>query len=1222
MKKLLTLVFITLLIFACTENKQTKDSLTQITFNPKVILLDTVKGYTINLSTGDSIIPLLNEKGEPLQTGTPFHINSRIFNDSASQKPTISKFNPEVITELTLNNTPIILSEKDSTRVQINKEELKTITIQNTLKNEPSNFQITPIGDTIKTGTTVLIKAESLNINFPQASKILKPRIKDEALKNIIYLGAEEGMTINTIKAIVQDERGVFWFGGSKGLGSYDGDNFIFYTKKEGFPSTGINEIIKDSNGNLWIATKTAGLIKYNGQTFINYTSKNGLYKNNLKDVIEDKQGNIWFCYQRGGGMCQLKGDSLIHYTTNEGLSSDNISTLFESENGNLYIGSIDSGFTVKSNTKFTHYTSKNGLSYNSVNTFFEDNAGNMWIGTNSGGLNKFDGQSFIQYGKNNTLFGSLKRVYSIVQDDNDVLFFGTSRGGIIKYDGQSFYKISKLDGMTGKTAYKLYQGDANNIWIGTVTGINKFSSRSFNHIPHFDGQNSVLSMIEDQHGNIWLGTYGGGLYKYDGKSFSIINRKNSQLNNYIWSLYQDSKGNIWIATSIGISLYDGVKCINYSTEHGLSARPISCITEDSSGNMWFGSSTNGITKFDGERFTQYTSDTGLFNYRINKILASKNGAIWFATIGGGLGKIKGDNCTLYTEKEGLANNKITSLFEDHSSNLWIGYEGAGVSIFDRGKFMNFTSEEGISGNSVYSVLEGLNQDIWLGNDIGLNKVATLSKPNDSIPGFNITSYNNNDGLIGMDFIPNRPIIDINNKVWWSTYKGITTLDLNKYTESKAPPRIHLNRITINQTQIDYRNLDITLQNGVKYDSIQAYENYPLGLTLDYDKNHLIFYFNAIDWHAPHKIKYSYLIKGHNKTWSTPSFESKADYRNLPYGNYTFKLRAIGASNVWTETFEYKFKIHPPWWHTWWARFLYFLIAGLTMFNIVRWRTKKLKKQQLKLEKEVETATFKIRKQKDVIEQAHKETQDSINYAERIQRTFLATKEELDQNLTEYFILFKPKDIVSGDFYWAGQLQNGAFGVLNADSTGHGVPGAIMSILNVSSIEKAVEKGVSNPAEIFNYSRRIIIDRLKKDGSVDGGKDGMDASFIAFNTDKTKMNYVAAQTPIWVIRKGELTIIKSEKMPVGNHLKNDSPFVGGQFPLQKGDQIYTLTDGFQDQFGGPKGKKFMTKNLRELIVSISSLPMTEQRETLENTLKEWKGNLEQIDDICIIGIKV
>jgi serine phosphatase RsbU (regulator of sigma subunit) len=300
----------------------------------------------------------------------------------------------------------------------------------------------------------------------------------------------------------------------------------------------------------------------------------------------------------------------------------------------------------------------------------------------------------------------------------------------------------------------------------------------------------------------------------------------------------------------------------------------------------------------------------------------------------------------------------------------------------------------------------------------------------------------------------------------------------------------------------------------------------------------------------------------------------------------------------------------------------YFLYAGLGLallfggFIFNRFRVTNKQKAIIELQKQ------KVDDAYDGLEEAHKEITDSINYAERIQRSFLATDELLNENLNEYFVYFNPKEAVSGDFYWAGKLNNGNFAMVNADSTGHGVPGAIMSILNVSSIEKAVENNATSPDDIFNQTRKTIIERLKKDGSTEGGKDGMDASLISFNKDKTKMTYVAAQNPIWIIRDSNLTEIKPEKMPVGKHDNDHIPFNGGVYDIQKGDLIYTLTDGFQDQFGGPKGKKFMVKKMREYMLTISNLSMAEQHQRITDTFSNWKGDVEQVDDVCVIGVRI
>jgi tetratricopeptide (TPR) repeat protein len=291
------------------------------------------------------------------------------------------------------------------------------------------------------------------------------------------------------------------------------------------------------------------------------------------------------------------------------------------------------------------------------------------------------------------------------------------------------------------------------------------------------------------------------------------------------------------------------------------------------------------------------------------------------------------------------------------------------------------------------------------------------------------------------------------------------------------------------------------------------------------------------------------------------------------------------------------------------------IIGGLSLtliFAIIIFNRLKLTRQQKQI----------IEHQKHEVEEKHKEITDSINYAERIQRSFLATKEILNENLKDHFVFFQPKDVVSGDFYWACKLSNNNFALVTADSTGHGVPGAIMSILNISCLENAVKAGVTQASEILDHTRINIIERLKKDGSAEGGKDGMDASLICFDFNNNQLSYAAANNPVWVIRNNEIIELPCDKMPVGKHDKDKTPFTQHNFDLIKEDMVYTLTDGMPDQFGGPKGKKFMYKKLKELLIKISNEPMAKQKQILTEALQNWKGNLEQVDDVCVIGVRV
>jgi serine phosphatase RsbU (regulator of sigma subunit) len=311
-----------------------------------------------------------------------------------------------------------------------------------------------------------------------------------------------------------------------------------------------------------------------------------------------------------------------------------------------------------------------------------------------------------------------------------------------------------------------------------------------------------------------------------------------------------------------------------------------------------------------------------------------------------------------------------------------------------------------------------------------------------------------------------------------------------------------------------------------------------------------------------------------------------------------------------------------------------FFVMALFLTFIIGWYFLSLNSQY---EMIIQEQKISLNQKAVEIADKHKEITDSIHYASRIQRSFLATKQMLDENLNDYFVFFQPKDVVSGDFYWSSILKNGNFAFCCADSTGHGVPGAIMSILNISSLEKAIETA-TEPHLILNKTRELIIERLKKDGSPEGGKDGMDCSLLVLNHDKTELSFASANNPVFIVRSvtssgspeaavsrsetHELLEFRPDKMPVGKHDKDQEPFTLQTISLQKGDVIYTLTDGFPDQFGGEKGKKYMIKNLKNLLLSISHLPMNEQEERLFEEFTRWKGENEQIDDVCIIGVRV
>jgi serine phosphatase RsbU (regulator of sigma subunit) len=260
--------------------------------------------------------------------------------------------------------------------------------------------------------------------------------------------------------------------------------------------------------------------------------------------------------------------------------------------------------------------------------------------------------------------------------------------------------------------------------------------------------------------------------------------------------------------------------------------------------------------------------------------------------------------------------------------------------------------------------------------------------------------------------------------------------------------------------------------------------------------------------------------------------------------------------------------------------------------------------------------------QNTIIAQKNEEIQSSIKYAKGIQQALLTSNDYITKHLNkEYFIYYEPKDIVSGDFYWAVAKHN-LFYISVADCTGHGVPGAFMSLLNINFLnENVIEQGIQLPNQILNEQRKEIIQALNPQGN-ENSKDGMDCVLCAININENKLQLSASNNPLWLVRNNELIEYKADKMPVGKYDDRAKDFTLQEIQLQKNDVLYMFTDGYADQFGGEKGKKFMYKQFKALLLSVAHLPMAEQQSKLQHAFEAWKGNLEQVDDVCVMGIRI
>ena len=591
----------------------------------------------------------------------------------------------------------------------------------------------------------------------------------------------------------------------------------------------------------------------------------------------------------------------------------------------------------------------------------------------------------------------------------------------------------------------------------------------------------------------------------------------------------------------------------------------------DSEYHIWIGYLSGGASMFDGKNFYHYNHEKELGNKRILCITRNNNGIVFFGTTENGLYYKVQNNFYQIGSKDGLRSNVITSCIVDpYNPN-----------------------------------------QIWLGSMKGLNKVVFNSK----LKLKSIKVYTEKNGLFGDELSENALMYDSQKNLWVGGSEGFSIFNPNLERINLVPPHLILNGIRLYYQKVDWS----------KYTSdFDEISGLPQNLELNYKNNHLTFDFQALS--LDKGILYSYMLEGFDKDWSPPGKITEAIYSNIPSGrDYTFKVKAQNSDGIWsTKNIEFKFTIESPIWQRWWFIALSIVLLLVIIFLYINWRTAKLAAEKKLLEDTVAERTIELKKTNHQLSDAFQDIKDSINYAQKIQQSILPVDSKVKAALPDSFILFKPRDIVSGDFYWFGSVNiNGATHhiIAAADCTGHGVPGAFMSMVGNTILNEIVTtKHIVNPSEILSQLHHGVKTALQQ--SENESRDGMDICLCSINSLTNELVYAGAFNPLWILRNtGEMEIIKATKSAIGGFTPDDQVFESHKTQLHKGESIYLFTDGYADQFGGEMGKKLTAKKFRDAILSVSTKSMKEQGFYLDNFIEIWKGQESQVDDILVIGVK-
>jgi len=1031
------------------------------------------------------------------------------------------------------------------------------------------------------------------------------------------YFTSDNGLAQDYVQNIIQDDRGFLWVGTNNGLSRFDGMQFVnFFPKDTTAVSYDITSSFKDSKGVIWFGLNNGGILKLAGRNPVLYP--NNIPINSSINGISEGGGALWFA-TRSSGVLRIDstnktklysetfkdllvfsiladGDNIL-IGTNEGLevykyektsgllnrkeTFNGISStkiLFISKRNNkIYVGTEDEGLFVLENKNgelsvINQYTTENGIASNDVQSVLVDRDDNLWIASFGKGVSK------IVFKEN-------------APQEYVVKLYNTSNG--LKND---FVR-------------DIIQDHEHNIWIATygsgIAMLNEEVSTRF-----FSDQNltstNIQTLIKDKRGNFWLGTDKGvSRISSNGVDYSIINYSVSQgfPGDLVNALYEDIDGNIWIGTSnSGLFLFfpteNKVKKITLNDDPLF--RFVNSISGDKNGFVWV-STKGGAYRFGSGGFRQdyYTTLQGLLHNNVNKIFADSQDRIWMAAQNNRISFFKDSRFNYLEEGSASEITTVNCMTEDENKNIWFGTDGRGIFMYDGKKAEHYTSENGLYSDFCYDIISDNYHNIWIGHRGGISIFSYKTKTfkhlieeglNDNI--HTNAVYKDKEGIL-----------------WFATSNGAV-----KYDPSLQVSSDFENKVTI--TTLKLLNEPVEMQER---------------LSLPYKKYSARFEFVAVSFSRPDKIQYKYKLEGYNSEWSEPSNSAYAYYPKLEEGSYKFMVLASNADGVWGSKPEvFQFTIAKPFYKAWWFILLSVIVFFSSIYLIIRYRTYKLLHDKLELEKIVHERTIEVVSQKEEIEKHRDEIQrsansitSSIKYAKRIQKAIFPTDSDIKKLLPDSFVFFRSKGIVSGDFYWV-EKKNGKVLFAAVDCTGHGVPGAFMSLVANNLLNQAInEHGYTQPAFILDEVNRGLTNTLHQTYEESSVKDGMDIALCALDVDNMTLEYAGAYNSLFIVRDKELLETKADKFPIGVFVGEKlRKFTNHEIKLKKGDLIYVFSDGYADQFGGPQMKKFKKREFKKLLINIGHLPMQEQYKEVERTLDDWKGELEQIDDIIVMGVRI
>jgi len=1004
------------------------------------------------------------------------------------------------------------------------------------------------------------------------------------------------------INTIDQADNGYLLVGTGEGIGMFDGKSFKMYYTTDRLADNFISSSYKDVNGNIWFGHKQGGVSIFDGNSF-DLVHPGGGINSKITDIGQDKSGLTWFAAQ-DFGLFYVDDNGKFEFF-NDKFADQLIYSLTITQDQYFFIGT-DEGIEV-----YKYYLEENILSkVQRINNIPEDQVSGV-----------------MELDNGNLVVATLSSGLYLIERNEDV--FVSSKLNFLNFDEEVI--VQELNYYDGK------------LWVSTLqTGLLRCEIEDDGllviekyHANSGLRTNAVNSMFIDREGVMWIGTYGEGLASKGDNLFTFY-FKNPHGNFEVQDIIVDDS-KIWLASNGVISVLDKHTLKLLESFGDLSGLPndvitslvfvedsmmfvgtdrnglfrydnktnlfrhiklsgddlsnaITCLSADKN-NIWIGT-LNGVFKMNAytEGIVSYGISSGLSHNSVGDVLITKKGEVFIGTRSAFLSRFNDgifENIQLTPEHDVVTVNKLT---ESSDGAIWISTSDKGVFRVKE-EVINLTVTEGLESNYCYGVQQDINGRIWIMHNGGLSRVDYANGD------YEIETYSDKNGVASR-FL-RASMFRYENQMWFGSENGAVLYNAFEDKQNMVPPITSFSKIVINDKEYDF-NEDIILPYG------------------EYD---IFIDFKGISLKKSERVTYQFVLDGHQSKWSENSELTVAKYHKVYDGEYNFKVKSYNADGVVGEAVTVKISIAKPFWKEWWFYMVLGVVLIVIIVSIIKMRERRILRYQKELEHQLALRTKEVIHQKEEIEEINKDLTDSINYAKRIQTAILPEQEEFDNLFPQSFVMYKPKDIVSGDFYWARKFDNLQL-IVCADCTGHGVPGAFMSMIGMMLLyESCVLKKILDPAKILNDLDLNLIEVLRQNDDYESNKDGMDLSICIVDTDTNKMYTGGAMRPIYIYRHGIQHIIKGDRFSLGGTIVKNKVFTTKEFDLMKDDMVYLFSDGYADQFGGPYKRKMKVTGLNELLDQVCQLEISSQKEEVDSFFESWKGDTPQMDDVLLIGFK-